>query len=139
MLCFILKIHLIYVILYSLYCITDNKSMTGKLPSTNAYNYKADLELSSCSSSHNYITCTSNFTLSVFLFISHLSANFLSCLVSLPVPFPNHSFPVFSLRLLRRSGRLGCFPVERRVPAVYLSISLVNFSDNTSNNTWGLS
>ncbi len=72
-----------------------------------------------------------------FLFISHLSPYFLSSLITLPVLFPNDSVPV-SLCLLRRSGRLGCFPVERRVPAVYLSISLVNISNNSINNTWAV-
>lgn len=72
-----------------------------------------------------------------FLFISHLSLNFLSSLITLPAPFPNNSFLV-SLCLLRRSGRLGCFPVEHRVPAVYLFISLVNISNNSINNTWAV-
>ena len=73
----------------------------------------------------------------VFLFTSHLSPNFLSSPIPLPVPFPNESFPV-SLCLPRRSGHLGCFPIEHYVPAIYLSISLVNMSNSNINNTWAV-
>lgn len=44
----------------------------------------------------------------------------------------------FSICLLGRSGRIGCFPVECYVLAVYLSISLVNITNNSINNTWAV-
>lgn len=68
------------------------------------------------------------------VYLSPLPSFPLPPLIALPVAFPNHSFPP----LLGRSGRLGCFPAERRVPAAYLSISLVNISNNSINNTWAV-